>query len=70
MDFDNNSAYVNIPDLILGSSENMDVVVRTIDPDYGLLYDRTDTLTIQGTANATNTYVGNDWCTESIQLEI
>ena len=70
VDFGNNSAYVNIPDLILGSSENIDVVVRTIDPDYGLLYDRTDNLTIQRTANATNPYLGNDWQTESIQLEI
>lgn len=70
MDFGNNSAYVNIPDLILGSSENMDVVVRTIDPDYGLLYDRTDTLTIQGTANATNPYLVNYGQTESIQSEI
>lgn len=70
VDFGNNSAYVNIPDLVLGSSENIDVVVRTIDPDFGLLYDRTDTLTIQGTAKATIPYLGNDGQIESISREI
>jgi Ca2+-binding RTX toxin-like protein len=56
LDFVRNCAYVTIPNAVFGTTGNVNAVVRTQDPDFGLLYDRTGILTIGG-AGATN---GND----------